>query len=174
MKQRVANREYLVGLWCLFREKYAVWFFLVTFGVYVFHTYFALAWSITDSLRQKVFFVVKNQRELSYFKQGDYVYFNWQGGIYPKGTPFTKMVVGLPGDTVTREGRDFFVNERYVGRAKEFSRQHEPLEANTFTGQIPANYFWVYAPHRDSLDSRYETTGLIHAGQIMGKAHPLF
>lgn len=172
--ERVNHREYLSGLWRVFREKYAVWFFLTTFGVYLFHQYFAVAWSITDSLPQRVFWVVKNQRNLADFRQGDYVYFNWQGGIYPKGTPFTKMIVGLPGDTVVREGRDFFVNGKFAGTAKTRSRQGEPLEVNRFSGRIPPNYFWVYAPHRDSLDSRYEITGLIHSGQIMGKAHPVF
>lgn len=174
MNTRMSNREYLMGLWQQFKEKYAVWFFLVTFGIYLFHIYFAFAWSITDSLPQKMFFVVKNQRNLSEFKQGDYVYFNWQGGIYPKGTPFTKMIVGLPGDTVVRKGRDFFVNGTFYGTAKTLSRQGEPLDANQFSGVIPPNYFWVYAPNKDSLDSRYQTSGLIHAGQIMGKAHPLF
>ena len=48
------------------------------------------------------------------------------------------------------------------------------LAINPFEGEIPQRYMWVKTGHKDSLDSRYELSGLIHSGQIIGKAVPIF
>jgi conjugal transfer pilin signal peptidase TrbI len=42
------------------------------------------------------------------------------------------------------------------------------------TGVIPANHFYVYAPHKDSLDSRFALTGWIPLERVSGRAIPLF
>lgn len=107
-------------------------------------------------------------------KKGDLAAFYWLGGAhYPKGTVFIKRVVGVPGDVVSRVGRDFWVNGVYVGRAKEVSRAGVPLEAAD-PGVIPPGRFFVATPNPDSLDSRYRLTGNIASGQLIGRAHELF
>jgi conjugal transfer pilin signal peptidase TrbI len=42
------------------------------------------------------------------------------------------------------------------------------------TGVIPPGHYFVWTPHRDSLDSRYALTGWIKDAQLQGKSIPLF
>ena len=54
------------------------------------------------------------------------------------------------------------------------------MRPTTYTSQavsythLPANYFYAYAPHKDSLDSRYAMMGLVSYDRIQGRAIPLF
>jgi conjugal transfer pilin signal peptidase TrbI len=107
-------------------------------------------------------------------KRGDLVAWRWPGGlIYPEGAVFLKVVKGLPGDRVSTFGRDFYVNGEYVGRAKPVSRLGQTLTANQ-PGTVPAGHYYLYAPHRDSLDSRYAATGYVAHERILGRAYGLF
>jgi type IV secretory pathway protease TraF len=107
-------------------------------------------------------------------KRGDLVAWRWPGGlIYPEGAVFLKVVKGLPGDQVSTFGRDFYVNGEYVGRAKAVSRLGQALVANQ-PGMVPAGHYYLYAPHRDSLDSRYAATGYVAHERILGRAYGLF
>jgi conjugal transfer pilin signal peptidase TrbI len=85
---------------------------------------------------------------------------------------FVKMVKGVPGDVVTREGRDYYINGVKVATAKEFSLKGEPLELGP-TGIIPAGRYFVWTPHKDSLDSRYGRAGWISQDDVIGRAKPL-
>jgi conjugal transfer pilin signal peptidase TrbI len=106
--------------------------------------------------------------------RGDLVAFRWAGGgPYPAGVTFVKILHGMPGDAVTRIGRDFFVNGDAVGTAKPFSRTGTPLEPGA-AGILPPDRYYVRAPHPDSLDSRYALTGWITREQIIGRAYVLF
>lgn len=124
----------------------------------------------TDSLPQKTFLILKQSRS---FQRGDYVSFKWHGGgPYPKELPFTKIIKGVPGDVVTVQGREFLINGVPVATAKEFSKKGQPLQLGP-TGVIPPGHYFVWTPHKDSLDSRYALTGWIKDAQVMGKAIPL-
>ena len=63
--------------------------------------------------------------------------------------------------------------EHFAGQAKTVARDGRALLPGP-TGVIPSGRFHVYAPHPDSLDSRYAITGWIRQDQIIGKAHALF
>jgi conjugal transfer pilin signal peptidase TrbI len=63
--------------------------------------------------------------------------------------------------------------EHFAGQAKTIARDGRPLLPGP-TGVIPSGRFHVYAPHPDSLDSRYAITGWIRHDQIIGKAYALF
>ena len=39
---------------------------------------------------------------------------------------------------------------------------------------LPEDRFFVWTPHPDSLDSRYEVTGWIARDQVLGRARVLF
>jgi len=41
-------------------------------------------------------------------------------------------------------------------------------------GVIPEGHYYMYAPHPDSLDSRYSMVGLIGQPLILGKTIPIF
>jgi conjugal transfer pilin signal peptidase TrbI len=86
--------------------------------------------------------------------------------------PFGKIVNGMPGDLVTREGRTFHVNGRAVATAKPTSRLGEPLALGP-TGKVPENCYFVTTPHKDGLDSRYAAIGWICRERILGTGRPI-
>ena len=144
---------------------------LAVAGLMVFGHYCTLAingW--TSSLPQKAFIVLKQDKAI---ERDGYVSFTWAGGgPYPKGLGFVKIVKGIPGDVVTVQGRDFYVNGLKVATAKEHSLKGQPLELGP-TGIIPPGHYFVWTPHKDSLDSRYRLTGWVKQEQITGRAVPL-
>jgi conjugal transfer pilin signal peptidase TrbI len=81
-------------------------------------------------------------------------------------------------DPVDRDGRTDHRasarrHEHFAGQAKTIGLDGQALQPGP-TGVLPAGRFYVYAPHPDSLDSRYALTGWIHQRQIIGRAHALF
>jgi len=91
---------------------------------------------------------------------------------YPAGMPFTKRVVGLPGDRISVEGRAFFINGVHVGDAKPADRSGRPV-AMTSPGIIPADRYFLVTGNPDSLDSRYSLIGLIDRRRLLGRAQPV-
>ncbi len=139
-------------------------------GAIAFQRSYTFGLNLTPSLPGTVFLIHKGEP----VSRGDLVAFRWAGGgPYPAGATFVKRLVGLPGDTVDRIGRAVFVNASPYGVLKQKSRSGKPLAPGP-TGTLPADRFHVYAPHPDSLDSRYALTGWISRAQIIGKAHALF
>jgi conjugal transfer pilin signal peptidase TrbI len=127
--------------------------------------------NLSSSVPFKVFLIKKWDR--SYPKKGEWVVFRWHGGgLMPKGSEFVKQVHGVTGDTVSEIDRKFYVNGQYQGLAKTVSKTGAKLELGP-VGVIPEHRFYAFAPSPDSLDSRYQLTGWIHEGQLVGKAVPL-
>ena len=148
------------------------WVLLVGLLLAAWHHYLLIGTNFaTKSLPNHLFVTLKQDRVL---ERGDYVTFTWHGGgPYPRGMRMTKVVAGVPGDVVTREGADFFVNGQRVGTAKPVGRNGKPL-AQGPVGVIPPGRYFVVANHPDSLDSRYELTGWIRDEQVVGRAVALF
>lgn len=85
---------------------------------------YMLAFNLTESLPGTVFVICKD----TFPDSGEFVAFRWERNWpYPKGSIFVKRLVGLPGSRVTTQGRDFYVDGRAVGQAKERARTGEPL-----------------------------------------------
>ena len=94
-------------------------------SILLFNAFFTLAITVTESLPYKVFIVVKGDLNI---QRGDYIAWRWAGGgPYKAGLSFLKQVRGMPGDTVTAKGRDFYVNGDYMSTAKPRTRKGEPL-----------------------------------------------
>ena len=91
---------------------------------------------------------------------------------YPDGAPFLKIIAGMPGDTVTRKDRMFYVNGQFVAEAKEFTKAGNPLTPGP-SGVIPPGHYFVWTPHKDSYDSRYNEIGWITTQHILGTARRL-
>ena len=91
-------------------------------------------------------------------------------GIRPR--PFAKYALGMPGDTVTRVGRRYFVGCREAALAKSVTRRGEALALGP-TGILPHGCYFVGTPHPDSFDSRYGEIGWICGAQILGVARPI-
>jgi conjugal transfer pilin signal peptidase TrbI len=110
--------------------------------------------------------------------RGDYVFFDpprdplilRHFGANP--ATFGKIVYGVGGDSVTREGRTYFVNGREVATAKLASHVGEPLALGP-VGIIPAGCYFVGSPHKDGLDSRYAAVGWPCDPRIIGTGTPI-
>jgi conjugal transfer pilin signal peptidase TrbI len=88
---------------------------------------------------------------------------------YPAGAPFIKVVLGVPGDKVSRKGWEFFVNGTAIGIAKERTRHGLPLTPGP-TGVLPSDNYFFWTPNIDSYDSRYGEIGWITSDRILGRA----
>ena len=132
--------------------------------------HFRLVFNQTDSLPQKVWILVLDQKP----KCGDYVAFKAppNSGI-PSNLILHKQVLGVGGDVVVRKGRDFFINGDYVATAKTHSLKGEPLTVGPI-GIIPKGQYYVSTPHKDSFDSRYEALGWVNEDRILGVLYPLW
>jgi conjugal transfer pilin signal peptidase TrbI len=80
---------------------------------------------------------------------------------------FGKEVMGVGGDVVTESARNFFVNGRFVARAKTHSRKGEKLALGP-TGKIPRGCYFVATAHKDGFDSRYAAIGWICRNRVLG------
>ena len=176
LRPKVGLSAYAALVWATVRRHPLAWgaFALVASAGFVFSHYYWLRFTLTESMPWHLVLVEKAAPTPASLKRGDLVAWLWQGGlIYPEGAVFLKVVKGLPGDQVLTVGRDFYVNGEYVGRAKAVSRLGQTLVANQ-TGTVPAGHYYLYAPHRDSLDSRYAATGYVAHERILGRAYGLF
>ena len=145
-------------------------YLLVASVAFAFHARYVIGVNVTASLPYRLFIIDKRDHPESI----QYVAFRWPGGgPYAAGATFVKQIVGIPGDVVTRVGRHFFVNGHPVGAAKPMSRTGQRLEPGP-TGTLPADRYYVRAPHPDSLDSRYALLGWMSESQIIGRAYVLF
>lgn len=88
---------------------------------------------------------------------------------YYGGRTMIKELRGCPGDVITVRDRNFYVNGIFAGRAKLASMSGSPLKEGK-VGEIPADHFYVWAPHYDSYDSRYSLVGWLPRDHIIGKA----
>ena len=134
---------------------------------------FQIAHNVTESLPQKFFFILEGRMPEKY----QYVAFSKENKFYNKG--FIKQVVGKGGDQIEIDDSNniwissAFITDRFnAGFIKQFSLLGERLNPLNFQ-KIPEGYYYVFAPHKDSLDSRYSEIGLIKSTNIIGRAIPI-
>lgn len=111
-------------------------------------------------------------------QRGDHVVFTFDGDAqttYPglRGQPFFKVVRGVPGDRISVDGRTVAINGEPVGVAKTHAFDRRPLEP-IGPVVIPADHYYVQGTGPDSFDSRYRSSGLVRASQILGRVMPIF
>jgi conjugal transfer pilin signal peptidase TrbI len=110
--------------------------------------------------------------------RGDLIVYAFDGEAaerdYPglKRQPFFKRVVGVAGDVVTVDGRDVFINGLPVGRAKTHTLDRRPLDPIA-PCVIPPGHVYVQGSSADSFDSRYSSSGLVRAGDVVAHVQPL-
>lgn len=138
--------------------------------VYLFNENYQFGYNRTPSLPNTFFLVHVNEP----VKKGDYIAFRWNGGYpYKKGQVFVKIVAGVEGDVVTLKDREFSIGGTVVGVAKTHGLRGQELEASP-AGKIGPNQYYVQAPHKDSLDSRYSMLGLVNQRDVIGRAYAIF
>ena len=144
--------------------------FTVAMGLWVSTVDLTYTINLTHSLPGTLYVVHKGES----FGKGDLVAFRWRGGAtYPRGTTFIKVVTGMPGDVVKRDGDRFWVGDQYIGVAKPKSKAGVPLTPAT-PGVIAQGEYFMATPSPDSLDSRYALTGNIKQYEVIGKAYAIF
>lgn len=186
VNRRMSLKEY--GIYCL-RELRTHWkkIVLPVLAVLFMQLFVRLDINYTESLPHHAYLTFKG----SHWKleRGDYAAFAFptEHPVSPfrKGDHMMKIVIGVPGDTVVvNQDRSIQIlssdspGEALMGGiragiAKAHSKSGRPLN-HIEGGQIPAGRYYMYAPHRDSLDSRYEIVGLIGQQDILGYSIPLF
>ncbi len=125
----------------------------------------------TDSLPGVLYLVLKTEVPTT---RGDLVaFYPPENRFYPREMFFIKKAIGMPGDEVTHKGQDFYINGEYIATAKARSRSGKPLQPGP-TGVIPDGHYFVWTPHPDSYDSRYEDIGWISKDRVIGRAVRLF
>ncbi len=130
--------------------------------------------NVSSSLPQKYWIVGLNKLP----KRGDYICFSAAHEVaaengFSKDVTLTKQVLAVAGDLITRQQRDFYINGKYIARAKTHSLKGERLNVGP-TGVLKAGQYYVGGLHQDSFDSRYEKMGWITDSQIIGVAYPLW
>jgi conjugal transfer pilin signal peptidase TrbI len=90
-----------------------------------------------------------------------------------KGVPFMKIIIGVEGDSVMVKDGGLFVAGKFRGTVKKYSKNG--VELFPIENQIiPTNMFFMWTPHQDSYDSRYQSIGLINEDSIFGVSKFIF
>ena len=121
--------------------------------------------NINHSLHGLIYIIVKGAD----IQRGDDVAF-WPPDNPYYHTWFVKIAKGVHGDLVEEKNRHFYINHEWIGYAKEKTKAGRVLKMG-FTGIIPEGYIFVWTPHPDSYDSRYDDIGLIKDDQVIGRAY---
>jgi type IV secretory pathway protease TraF len=143
----------------------------------------------TPSIATGLYWLNKQDKQ---FLPGDFVTFTfspqqaWIAGRYGQGVTHTKVVRGVPGDTVYADSmgrlkvcRPSFGLELMAVCLKSGTPMGQDSKARPMTAWLSPGHqytlkvgeLWVYAPNERSLDSRY--TGPEPLSQVHGKAHLL-
>lgn len=125
----------------------------------------------TESLPGVIYLVLKAETPDN---RGELVaFYPPENRFYRQDMFFIKKVMGMPGDEVTRQSQDFYINGEYFATAKTHSQSGKSLHPGP-VGTIPNDHYFVWTPHPDSYDSRYEDIGWITKDRVIGRAVRLF
>ncbi len=140
-------------------------------GFWVFAYHFEFSINVSNSLPGTLYIVEKGVLP----SRGEYLSFDYPSDfIYQKNSHFLKRTAGVAGDVVQNSDHHFFVNGKSVGVALLRTSAGDPIEEDSFTGIIPAGYYYVAGDHPKSLDSRYKAVGLVPAAIVNGRAFRIF
>lgn len=154
------------------KHQKGTWCYIVFLFGFAFFSYFVFGYTVnlTNSLPYKFFILNK----IASPSVGGYISFKAppESG-YSDTTIMTKKVAGGPGDTVERKNDDFYINKKWVCRAKKYSLEGEPLALGP-EGRLKKGQYYVIGQNPYSLDSRYQKIGWVNERQIVAVAYPIF
>ncbi len=126
---------------------------------------FGIRYTVSPSLPYKVFI----SRPFKKLARDQYVSF-----LHPKSeVALAKQVVGLAGDHIAVVDASIRINGQDYGSIVAISKNGMPLSPID-DQEIPEGYVFVYAPHQESFDSRYQEFGLVAVDQLKESLWPLF
>jgi conjugal transfer pilin signal peptidase TrbI len=185
-KQRLSLKEYT--LLCV-KEMRLYWRqMLAPLAVILFlQLFIRIDINYTDSLPNHAYLTIKGSNWN--LQRGDYAVFGFPtenpSSPFRKGDHLVKIIAGVPGDTVVVDENGVIrirgedqpglakIGGSPAGIAKPYTKSGRPIQAIK-GGVIPKGQYYMYAPHPDSLDSRYAMVGLVDKSNIQGKTIPLF
>lgn len=143
-------------------------FVIITLINYGISPYYQIGFNTTDSLDGFIYLIKKGEMPM----RGDVAAFF---PPLPNKTrtrlPFLKIVKGVPGDRIKSIDSSLYINNKFVARAKEFSKKGDRLNVIELDkGFIRPKHFFLWSPHKDSYDSRYKDIGLVQKNKIIGVA----
>ena len=139
--------------------------FCLLICLFVIDPFFGVRYTVSESLPYKFFI----SRPCSHVVKNQYVAFE-----HPKSPVLVaKQVIGMAGDYISMQGDHLCINEQDYGHILEISQSGMHLHP-TAEGQIPEGYVFVYGPHPESFDSRYQEFGLVKTEQLKETLWPLF
>lgn len=84
-----------------------------------------------------------------------------------------KQIIGLPGDQITIFGQHVYIGNKdygFVYKTSPSGLSLSPISEKV----IPEGFFFVYATHPQSFDSRYAEFGLVAKEQFKERLCPIF
>lgn len=127
--------------------------------------------NMSSSLSGKYYLGVKTLN----IRTNDIAVIQLKNDPYYKNARLMKIVSGIGGDSITKEGRSFYINGRYVGKAREYSDLGTKLEETKLAqDKIPKNHFFLTTNHENSYDSRYADIGFVSNDRVIGRAYKIF
>lgn len=88
------------------------------------------------------------------------------------GQQFVKKVACIEGEHLYNEGREFYCNGEYIGKAKERDKKGNPAPLFNYNGVIEKGKFFASGEMIDSYDSKY--WGFVDNNFVTGKVIKLF
>ena len=144
---------------------------LLLMGLYVFAHHWRVSINVTPSLPGHVYLI--DLMDKTPVKDRLIAFRAENMAPIPDDVTVIKLVKGVADDVITVIDREVHVNGEFVAKAKSRAMSGEALEVIA-SQTIAKGSFFVWAPHPDSFDSRYQTPGLISTHQIIGTARELF
>ncbi len=147
-----------------------LWFGLISLIILYLSQALLLAINTTHSLPQHLFLIIKHQP----VHRGDYIaFYPPVNPLYRRHQLFIKQIAGIAGDKVELKKNCFYVHSQRIGIAKPRSRLGSPLTPSK-TGVLGQGEYFVYTPHPDSFDSRYQQLGWVSETKVVGRAFAVF
>ena len=122
----------------------------------------------STSLPGRVFVFSRSKYLLRHLKKEDLILFKAPATSFYPGKKIVKIIKGVAGENVAINHNRIFIENTDLGALKKYSSHWQQL-VPLAERKIAQNYYFGWAPHKDSYDSRYQSLGLIHQAQIMGR-----
>ena len=101
-------------------------------------------------------------------KRGDIVIFKYPDDETQK---YVKRIIGLPGDTVTIEDGEIYINGSSTPYQESYLKEEWVVATGPYEFQVPEDSYLVLGDNRNnSSDARYWTNTYVSKDEIIGKA----
>ncbi len=131
-----------------------------------------LLFNVSGSLPHHLFFSVRSAEIACGRESIGFFRLNVENPYWDFGTVFAKRFVGCPGDELSAEGGEFYINGTRIGVASEVDSLGNPVVSFQFSGVIPEGSYFVLGDGGNSYDSRY--WGFVRKSWIVGRGFALF